>query len=436
METKITARRKDPHSPHQRKDGMETALHRFCEQWSIKMQEISGRSRLLRINGRPDPYSLQANSATESTGKINAIRLTQCGRFSNNLIQTINAIFIAKTLDIKYLVAFEGIFYESILPISINGLTILRSDSSKTPAPVLSGGFYRPNGSLISLFATAKISDGQQIVRDFIYPLYAQFHEVDDSRHDDDALYIHIRSGDVFEGKNVHREYVQPPLAYYKKVIQHAIDVLSVSRFVIVFEDEKNPCISALRSYMDDHSLSYRLQSGTYFEDIQTLVFSKHLCIGFGSFSEAICLLSSRVENVYCFNDIGRLPVKFDGGVDYTKFSPRKFNVYKVVDKARQYIRHGDWRNHPAQRRMMIDYPIGNLEFVGDLDRYAADGTATPWLVNPSTTGQVAIALSFLHWRARSKLYVIQRYVAAGITASSRRIRGWARGRSGLDATP
>ena len=53
-------------------------------------------------------------------------------------------------------------------------------------------------------------------------------------------LYIHIRSGDIFSG--IHLRYAQPPLCFYKKIIEE-------SKFVNIFilsNGNENPVINEL----------------------------------------------------------------------------------------------------------------------------------------------------------------------------------------------
>ncbi len=65
----------------------------------------------------------------------------------------------------------------------------------------------------------------------------------------DDQLLIHIRSGDIFSTW-VAPHYPQPPLAFYKLVIQRLLAEKRIASIKMVFENRLNPVIPALEAYI------------------------------------------------------------------------------------------------------------------------------------------------------------------------------------------
>jgi len=58
-----------------------------------------------------------------------------------------------------------------------------------------------------------------------------------------DELYIYIRGGDIFNDLNkTNRNYVQPPLCFYKKILNEFI----FRKVIIISEDTSNPVIQIL----------------------------------------------------------------------------------------------------------------------------------------------------------------------------------------------
>ena len=61
----------------------------------------------------------------------------------------------------------------------------------------------------------------------------------------ENALVVHIRSGDIFDNNTEHHKYGQPPCNYYLD----AISMRNWSKVIVIAEDRKNPCGSDLVSW-------------------------------------------------------------------------------------------------------------------------------------------------------------------------------------------
>lgn len=152
----------------------------------------------------------------------------------------------------------------------------------------------------------------------------------------DKDLCIHIRSGDIFD-ERPHPLYLQPPLIYYKKIIQQT----GAKNILIVTEkDRRNPCINGLLKL---DNVNVEIQSKDFKTDVETLLGCENLVVGAGSFGKAIFRLSTNLKNIY-FSDL----YKFDYSGDDINLNIIYLPGYS----------HRNWKNTPEQRKKMLEYII------------------------------------------------------------------------------
>ena len=103
---------------------------------------------------------------------------------------------------------------------------------------------------------------------------------------------IHIRSGDIFQGKG-HGLYVQPPLYFYEKIINENPEKTKV----IVFENINNPVIVVLmQQYKNDPNIVF--QSNTLEADIMTLSQCRTMVCSVGTFCLVSFVISTSIEKL------------------------------------------------------------------------------------------------------------------------------------------
>jgi len=165
---------------------------------------------------------------------------------------------------------------------------------------------------------------------------------------DSAVVTIHLRGGDVFGTRDA-KNYGQPPLSYYEKVLDHC----QATTVHIVFQDNLNPVLDGLIRLCTERSLHYTTQSGSLTDDIGTLMGAHTLVAGRGTFLPAIVGLSPHVKRVYFFEDKFSLQPPRNG-----------FEIYRVFDSTGDYkksVLAGNWENRPDQRAMMTSYPVSHL---------------------------------------------------------------------------
>ena len=160
--------------------------------------------------------------------------------------------------------------------------------------------------------------------------------EYEDINLTDDDLVIHIRSGNIFGGW-VHKNYAQPPMTFYDKVISEA----NPKKIIIVSEDDKNPCVKGIIDKYDNSYVSHTNLKTS----ISIILSAKKLAIGFGTFGWMQALLSNNIHTLWCPNvctDV--FGTEFDNGDPFTI----KRHVFE------DYIGLGEWECSDEQLKLMM----------------------------------------------------------------------------------
>ena len=153
-------------------------------------------------------------------------------------------------------------------------------------------------------------------------------------------LYIHIRSGDVFQGSGAHPAYIQPPLKYYKDIIESK----KWEKVIVVYQDFGNPCVQALKN------LKYKniiFESNSLEKDLNILSQANNLVIGFGTFGLLLYFINDTLKNIYIPKYVIEELPKGDWG-DVT------LNIIELPN----YIKCGEWKNTLEQKNIMLNYNL------------------------------------------------------------------------------
>ena len=159
----------------------------------------------------------------------------------------------------------------------------------------------------------------------------------------EDDLYIHIRSGDIFYNC-LHPDYAQPPLCFYEFIINN----YKFKKIFIVAENKKNPVINAL---LDKYENIEFLHKG-FVGDISYIINAHNLVLSMSSFSYVIARLSKNLKNVFSYDMIIKEEKdKFliDDDKNEEKFIEIKMKASDEY-KARMY----PWRNTKEQLELML----------------------------------------------------------------------------------
>lgn len=246
------------------------------------------------------------------------------GRLGNNILQIIRAINVAKKYNHNYIKFNNHDFLKK------NDL-FLNEELSIINKNIITCDFFN--------IKKYNITDSEPYImreyfQKYIKPIFKVNINTNNVIENDETIYIHFRGGDIFSN-HPHKAYVQPPLSYYKNIINDYKDI------IMVCEDKKNPCVNEL---LKQENVKYI--SNTLEKDLYTLSNASNLIIGFGTFGFLLYLMNSKLKNLYIPDFfVNELPKGLWG------------NDIKVhIIKLPNYIKVGDWKNSAEQQQIMLEY--------------------------------------------------------------------------------
>ncbi|MEG3982873.1 discoidin domain-containing protein [Microcoleus sp. T3B2] len=264
-------------------------------------------------------------------------------RLGNSLIQLLNAIYLTQKYQGK--LVHPGHYY---LKLDEGEMDFSTSQQTSWLVKIRGGFFTVPELRITT-------SEMLKILHNTIFNLFPYR---EDKSIGERTLVIHIRSGDVFDGFNIHPFYVQPPLSYYQKIIEDG----NYQDIVVVTEaDRLNPCINELLI-----RYNARVQTNSLEEDVNTILSAKHLVIGQGTFGN-LSMLSPNLAKLYCpfflhyshnnllFQIAKELPYQ-------TIFARLPFYIFPS-QRSNEYEFEG-WTNSDEQRKFMLFYPKEMIELI------------------------------------------------------------------------
>lgn len=169
----------------------------------------------------------------------------------------------------------------------------------------------------------------------------------------DKTATIHLRSGDIF-GPNPHPRYGQPPWAFYKKILEESGPWDEIR---LVAEDASNPVETKIKEWAQYRGVPLIHTGRSFRSAIEEIATSSTLLTSNSTFLPSITFLYPRARNIYLFESRPHAMLVASGGT-----------LIGVRDRRglyREQVFRRNWKNSPAQRRLMLGYPEVNLEFTG-----------------------------------------------------------------------
>uniref|UniRef100_A0AB39J946 Glycosyltransferase n=1 Tax=Florenciella sp. virus SA2 TaxID=3240092 RepID=A0AB39J946_9VIRU len=247
---------------------------------------------------------------------------TWIGRTGNNILQLVRAIHYA-ILNNHDIIIFKNNYL-----LNSNAITIKLQN--KNELQMIDSFFSLKKYNIIDPEPYLM----KEYFQKYIKPIFKIKLDENNTIIDDKIVYIHFRGGDIFSN-NPHKAYVQPPLSYYKNIINN------YDNTVLVCEDKKNPCINELLKQENTQYISNTIE-----KDLSILSNVSNLVIGFGTFGFLLYLMNLKLKNLYIPDFfVDELP-KGSWGNDL------KIHIIELPD----YIKVGDWKNNTEQRKLMLEY--------------------------------------------------------------------------------
>ena len=273
--------------------------------------------------------------------------VAQHGRFGNMIRQVSLAIATAEKLEIREVLVKSLPEFPKGTWVLDNGVSLthdplLRPRIIARPSLALGGDFFVKPRLPVPVDDIDFDVIGRSLADIVGLPSHGGLH--------DDSLVIHFRSGDAFSG-SPHGALGQPPLSFYEKVIVHE----NPKSIRLVYEDQANPVIEKVQSYIESLGIQYSVSSGGFRDDLEVLVGAKNLVTAQGTLAEAVLLLSPSIQRWISFGKNPRLYFR-------RRALASTVSVFDPSEQYSQAILRGNWRNSPEQQQLMVEFGAEELE--------------------------------------------------------------------------
>jgi hypothetical protein len=260
------------------------------------------------------------------------------GRLGNNIYQLLNILLEAEERNDN--VNLQQLYYLNSI-INIQEVEKLFNSTHENKAEVIRHHFMPKDLHLVEKCKVNTIKFFE-VAKKYIHPNFSCNMEPLNER----ICLIHIRCGDAFT--NGHIGYVQPPLNYYKKIINDHQDKYDEFR-IIPEPDLTNPCIKFLDGYLN----KTRIETGTVLNDYTSMLKTQSIILSRSSFSDSTIFLNPNIKNIYFWN--------YGHNLCDTSIIPKHINYYPY-NLIAPYIRVDNWTHSKEQQTLMIEYDIKNIK--------------------------------------------------------------------------
>ena len=135
-------------------------------------------------------------------------------------------------------------------------------------------------------------------------------------------IYIHIRNGDVFQNPGLGIFYAQPPLCFYKKVIEFK----NFNNIYIIAENDNYPIIKRLISEYKN----VKYNKSPLEIDVAKLVYAYNIVGSISSFLTSLIKLNDNLKYFWEY-DIYHTPTKINHLHYSVSNFTRKYIIYKMA---------------------------------------------------------------------------------------------------------
>lgn len=303
-------------------------------------------------------------------GQIATLRLRGYGGLGNAIYELINASMIARTLGCTAIENSGKDAAADTVPFQVDRLMISPPRSNREHLPALDGCMYWPSDGK-QLIGDYTADYALDTIRRFVNPTYQAYHDAAGCLGDH-VIALHFRGGDIFApGPMEYAGYVQPPASHYLKSVKYAMAHFGVTAVHLVFQDRTNPSVDMVEDYLVANNIPYTAQSASLLEDVATLLSARHLVAAYGTFSEAIALISNQIKSYFGFRYFStQTGIKF-----WTQsrvgdiLRAKGCRTFLVDDPNGSYIPPHRWANTPEQLELMRHFPESRLRLMERLTK-------------------------------------------------------------------
>ena len=310
---------------------------------------FDGLTRFSTGEINPETYHVLRDTS-EIASPPTGIRLARSGRFANNVYQLAHAFRIADRYALDFVQTLELSCFDFARTVERDGPRAIPAGATlPTGSVAVEGDFYFTQRISRALGHKGLHSQATtRAVRKYLTP-YLSLPDLVSSPTDDE-LVIHVRSGDLF-GARPHPGYGQPPLSFYVWSIDQAKEH-GFHRVRVIAEDRRNPVVNGLDQHLTASNVPHTMQVGNDLDtDIATLIASRGVVFGVGTFGHAICMLSPHVRVVF----------EASKNSAYSSGFPH-LDVYSVAPAKNDYGPFLNWKRSDEQVAEMLSYPFDSMK--------------------------------------------------------------------------
>ena len=277
-----------------------------------------------------------SNNLHKSITRIDTVVLRANMRFGNHLIALNNAIYFCEILKCREILVDDSVkFIKNEIFYRKFNISIKFGHN----ADCYKQGVVCAKSSLFYGPFKIKIPEHRFFV--FQEEFLSNVPKYESNEND---LYIHIRSGDIFS-TFIHGNYAQPPLCFYEFIINN----FHFEKIFIISEDKRNPVIDVLLNKYTNIKFLHQ----DFSHDVSYIINAQNLIISSSSFSLNLARLSSKLKNLFVY-DITPKEEKEYWLIDDNKYNEnlKKF-VMKVSDKYKSEM--FPWISNEKQKYLMLN---------------------------------------------------------------------------------
>ena len=159
-------------------------------------------------------------------------------------------------------------------------------------------------------------------------------------------LFIHIRNGDFYNHPYLGRNYAQPPLCFYKKVVEQN----KFKNVYIIASKGNYPIIQKLIT--EYKNIKYKKSSLK--EDVAKLVYAYNIVASISSFLTCLIKLNDNLKYLWEY-DIYHRPTKFNHLHHSISNFTRKYIIYQMKPSPLYKEKMFKWKRTNEQLNLMIN---------------------------------------------------------------------------------
>lgn len=260
-------------------------------------------------------------------------------RLGNNIIQVMNMLILAIHLNCNLYIPKHKFF--KIRFIQIND----KKEEDEIEDEVMKFKGFKIVNICKKFNVPIEIFDKEEYIiraQSILKSIFKIENNVIENDNNDD-LYIHIRSGDIFKKKKPSHLYKPPPLSYYQEII----DNNNYQNIYLIAKDDINPVINKLLEIYPQ----IKWDKNPLEKDINIILNAKNIVVSIGTFVPSLLLISNNTKVIFSpSEEFLHMNKKY-----ITTFI-NKEKVLNSLDYSEYFNKFKKWKNNEYQRNLLLTF--------------------------------------------------------------------------------